>query len=181
MSDERGQIIVLPTGYDPEGDGAVVSKHRPELGACQHKEVEIDKDRHRLVCRRCDEEVDPLGWIEHLAHDWQWYTTRVRMAQQRAKDAEEASERRVAAAQRAGRLNRQMPMPIGRRLARTASSIGRAQSDLGEAFTQLARVHDTGNAGLTDSCLRGAIAHIERARANLAKLHRDHGRAATPA
>ena len=171
MSD-GAKIIVLPTGYDPEGDEAVVTQPRKPYDACRHEAVSIDEDAHRLVCRRCDAEVDPLQWIGQLAADWRHYEFRIEAARRRAKDAEQAAERAVADAKRQRERERKgLPMPIGRRLTSIGRQLGRAQASIGDAFGQLARVHESGHAGLADSCMRGAIA-----RSSLAKLQRDHGR-----
>lgn len=169
-----GKVIVLATGYDPEGDQAVVT--REQSGPCLHREVNVVEARGVLVCRRCDEEVPAIEWILRLSRDWQWYSTRVEQAKRRAKDAEDAAERRIAESRRqASRQTRGIPMPIGKRLARIASSIGRAQGDLAGAFVSLATVHETGRLGLAPHYLDGAAEHIQRARSSIEKLVNDYG------
>lgn len=180
MSDRIADVITLRTGYDPEGDEAVVTRfrHPYDADACTHPAVGIDNDNHRLLCRRCDAEVDPLDWIKHLAKDWSNYQWRLEQAKERAKQAEEASDRRVKEAQRVARTP-SMPMALGKRLARISRTVGRAHVELAEASGYLAEVHDAGRlSGMADHHLRGAARQIELARASLAKLERDHGRPA---
>lgn len=173
---KEATIIVLPTGYDPEGDDAPITRKRPMSGPCPHREVAIHTDANRLICRRCDEEIAPLAWITMLSHDWQWYQTRRAMAEKRAKDAEASAERRVREAQRTARIQTAIPMPLGRRLSRIAGQIGRAQGELAQAFASLAEVHTNGRAPMADHYLGAAVAEIERARSSLAKLIRDHAK-----
>jgi hypothetical protein len=173
-----GTVIVLPTGYDPEGDEAVVKRERERLTAgapCRHREVSIIEADGTLLCRRCDITVEPLDWIKTLASDWQWYRTRVAQAKSRAEQAEHNAERRVKEAQQSARSVASLPMAIGKRLRRTAASIAGAQKDLAEASVELAAVLERGDPRLTDHYLRSAEADIKRARSSLAKLLKDHG------
>lgn len=166
-----GDLILLPTGYDPEGDQAVITRST-DSGTCLHREVTIDETARRMTCRRCDAEVDVFVYLRQLAGNWQWYRSREAIAAQRAKDAEAAAEQRVKTAQRS---TPRIPMPVGQRLRRISRTIGRAQSELGEAFGALAEIHDTAKPGLADFYLRSAVEHIERARSSLQKLVRDYG------
>jgi hypothetical protein len=68
----------------PWGDDDSPMRREPRSG-CQHKNVTLVEDSHKLICRDCDAEVDPFAFLIRLTADWERWVGIRKEAERRAR------------------------------------------------------------------------------------------------
>lgn len=68
MTDGESNLRLLPVA-EPDDD-PVITKQEPADRYCRHQQASIDENAHRLYCRDCKEEIDPLDFLLDLAGRW---------------------------------------------------------------------------------------------------------------
>jgi len=41
-----------------------------KLEACKHKQVDLDTEARKVICRKCQKELDPFWYLQLLADEW---------------------------------------------------------------------------------------------------------------
>lgn len=65
-------LRLLPVAEPDDDEERLLAKKKPADQFCRHQHGDIDEAAHRLYCRDCGDEVDPLDFLLDLANRWDW-------------------------------------------------------------------------------------------------------------
>lgn len=85
QDDTLAQIVSIHPDRDLQDDEAPI--HQSASVHCLHEQVCLDRDAHKVLCRRCDREVDAFAYLNRLAGDWDRYVRHRKEAKRRADEA----------------------------------------------------------------------------------------------
>lgn len=85
LNDRLASVVPIHPDRDLGDDDAPVQA--ADQSPCAHRKVKLDQDAHRVICRECDQEVDPFAFLLRLASDWERYARHRREAERRANAA----------------------------------------------------------------------------------------------
>lgn len=86
LAGDLADVVRLHPNRNLGDEDAPVRRDRKT--GCLHWKVRIDQDAHRLYCRSCDVEVDPIQFLAYLASNWDRYAAHRDESKRRADEAD---------------------------------------------------------------------------------------------
>ena len=83
----EADVVRLHPDRDLQDDDAALHRRHQSLD-CRHRRATIDDDAHKLFCRDCDREIDPIRFLTDLMGRWEIHVRHRKEAARRANEAQ---------------------------------------------------------------------------------------------